>query len=419
MTYHRTLGSCLMLCFLMTIATVASAEVSEERIEELEQELERLKTEVQQKTNRLQTDMQEQKESAFNLNGFMTTGAARASNDAGFDGVTGETEIQSLTKLGIQGTLDMTDQTSATFQLLSRGKQRNREDFEVQLEWGYLSYEMDSGLRLRAGKMRQPLFYFSDSLDVGFSQPWARAPRVVYQGEGRLSSFTGIDATYRFDVAGIPLRSQIYAGITDDQSVNVELRNLVGAVVSWTNYTWTLRAVATRNDAEFQIIDRKDDSFEVNFQGLAAEYDDGNLNVISEGIRREAEGPFPDIFAYYITTAYRLGDFKPYFNFGWINSVDDSRRRGVTLARTARVPTPGGIQELNVPARALNERRNEFSLGMRYDLFSGVALKGDYTHVRSFDDTSGGLSGNRSAAFTGENNFGNSNIYTVTLDAVF
>ena len=381
----------LALCLLATATTVHSDEARVDRLEE--------------RLDSLQQDLRSATQQRVRFNGFMTTGVARASNNAGYAGVTESSEAQSLTLFGLQGRFEISDATSATIQLVARGEDDGRNDFETELEWGYLSHRLDNGLRVRAGQMRVPVFMYSDSLELGYSQPWARSPSVVYD-QVRLSNYTGADAAYSYRLGNGSMRTQVFAGHSRDELeaggslTEIELRNLGGGVISWSDYTWTFRGVAARADTSYGFLDAAlgEDEYDGEFYGLGAEFKGGGLFVVSEVTRREVEGVFSDTDSAYITGGYRFGSVSPYATVAWIESQDDKEREGT-------------------PFVVLNEQREDYSFGVRYDLTPGVALKADWTHSRAFGDTDGGLDNNTAPG--GGARFDHTNVYTVTIDAAF
>ncbi|XOZ32552.1 hypothetical protein ACMDCT_10070 [Halomonadaceae bacterium KBTZ08] len=407
MKQFPTKQSRLAVCLLIG-AGVTGAQAQEaqgERLDRLESELERL-----------QEDMRASRDRDFRINGFMSTGYARASNDAGYAGITEDSEVRSQTLFAVQGTFDLNDQTKATFQLLSRGepKAAGGDRWETQLEWGYVSHKMDNGLRLRAGKMRTPLFMYSDSLDLGYAQPFAKAPDAVYD-QVSLSSFTGADATYNFDVLGQSIRTQVFAGHSENQDLSggTELRNTAGAVVSWTDYTWTVRGVAAR--ADLSIVNLlagtpsplSIDDQDGKFYGLGIEYEQGNIMAVSEITRRDTDGVFPERDGAYATLGYRFDGVMPYVTYAWVETQDDDKRPVAPTSPAAALA-------------ALNEKREDYSLGVRWDVIPGIALKADWTHSRAFGDTSGALAGNATSFASGQGNrFDHTNVYTLKLDAAF
>ena len=168
---------------LAIAATPALAQSTEETLERMQQQL-----------NAMQQQLNSAKDTGVRFNGFFSTGFARASNDAGYAGITDESEVADLSLFALQGTFDVTQKSQIVMQLVGRGE----DDWEPQVEWAYLSHRPTNNLQIRAGKMRIPFFMYSDSLEVGYAQPWARPPQSVY-GPIAVTSYVGADASYNLN----------------------------------------------------------------------------------------------------------------------------------------------------------------------------------------------------------------------------
>src|SRR5690554_2645528 len=214
---------------LAIAASSASAQSTEDTLARMQQQLDSM----QQQVNTAKNDR-------VRFNGFFSTGVAKSSNDAGFDGITEKTSVADLSLFALQGTFDVSDKSQAVFQLVGRGA----EDWDPVVEWAYLSYRPMNNLQLRAGKMRLPLFMYSDSLEVGYAQPWARPPQSVY-GPISIKSYVGADATYTMNLDNSAVTGQLFTGFTDEEGTTgpSELRNVFGTTLSWTDYVWTARAI--------------------------------------------------------------------------------------------------------------------------------------------------------------------------------
>jgi hypothetical protein len=80
-------------------------------------------------------------------------------------------------KLGLQGSAYFDDSRfSVTAQVVSRGAANGA----VDLEWLYGSYKVNEKLTLQLGRQRLPMFYYSDSQDIGFALPWTHLPTWLY-----------------------------------------------------------------------------------------------------------------------------------------------------------------------------------------------------------------------------------------------
>lgn len=350
---------------------------------------------MQQQLNAMQQQLNSVKNDRVRFNGFFSTGYSRASNDVGFAGVTENSSVADQSLLALQGTFDVTDKSQAVMQLVGRGS----EDWDPVIEWAYLSHRPTNDLQLRAGKMRIPFFMYSDSLEVGYSQPWARPPQSVY-GPIAVTSYVGADAAYTINLDDSSVTAQAFTGFTNEEGSigDVELRNIGGVTTSWTDYVWTARAVAATAETTIQAtrlggLFISDDDRGV-FLGLGLGYDDGTWQVVSEVTRVEVDGAFADTDSAYLSVGRRFGSITPYAVVGWIESQDDDERTALA---------------------ALNTRRDEYSVGARWDITPGVALKADVTHVSGFGEAPGGLD----QSYVLSSGKDSTNVYTLKLDSAF
>ncbi|MCZ4283948.1 MULTISPECIES: hypothetical protein [Marinobacter] len=381
--------SALALTATLSFPTMAD---DSQRIDQLEQRL-----------DSMQKQMTESSLEKVRLNGFFSTGYTRANNDAGYDEATEQSDLETLSLFGLQSTFSLSRNTDAVLQLVSRGS----EDWDTELEWGYLRQQFSNGSELRAGKMRLPLFMESETLEIGYGQPWARPPEAVYDPVP-VRSYLGADAAYTINLSGSSIQTRAFAGHLDDdaaslgQTVNVELRNITGLTANWTNYLWTFRGVYAHAEATIGGTPPLGDEEKTEFMGLGLSYDDGSWLLMSELTRVEVDGFYQDTDSAYITLGYRVKEVTPYVTASWVESQDNYERDGT-------------------PLEVLDVRRQAYSLGFRWDMTTSVAMKVDWTHARGFGKTTGGLIGNQLDALAGNpgGRFDSTDVYTVRLDAAF
>ncbi|QFS88738.1 MULTISPECIES: hypothetical protein [unclassified Marinobacter] len=380
--------------------------------QDTEQTLERM----QQQLNAMQQQLNSARNTGVRFNGFFSTGYARASNDAGYAGITEESEVKDLSLFALQGTFDVTQKSQIVMQLVGRGA----DDWEPKVEWAYLSHRPTNNLQLRAGKMRLPFFMYSDSLEVGYAQPWARPPQSVY-GPIAVTSYVGADASYNWNFDNSSLNANFFTGFTDEDgnSGDVQLRNIAGLNLTWTDYVWTVRGIAATAEADIDatrlaaqapagadVNTVLADGDRGNFYGIGASYDNGNWQIIGELTRVEVDGKFADTDSAYLSIGHRFGSWTPYIALGWVESKDDDERLGF-------VTTSGGT--ILAPESILNFQREDYSVGTRWDITPGVAIKADITHSRGFDKGTGNL--NPSYILTSGTN--STNVYTLKLESAF
>ena len=92
---------------------------------------------------------------------------------------------------------------------------------------------------------------FSESLEVGFTYPWVRPPIEVYINE--ITSYEGIDATYRFSMGNWINTLQVSGGSVTSPSY--EISDYGGIVWTGEFGSWTTRLAITQADVTIKIPD--------------------------------------------------------------------------------------------------------------------------------------------------------------------
>lgn len=355
----------------------------------------------------------------MSINGFFTGQMGVANNDAGYgnrtgvEGYTSDPNFSLGSKLGLQGTFALTEQTQIVGQLVSRGA----DDWTPEMEWAFLSHDFDNGFTARIGRLRVPLYMYSDYLEVGYAQPWANPPADVYTIVP-VSSYDGIDVLYDTDLGDASLSLQAsYGHDTDDAEdnplgVDVEFNNTLGMSATLSYEEWVFRGtyfVTELKSGDVALPDVPAQPFETfdnekaEFAGVGISYDNGSLLAISEYTISKVEGKYSDTKSGYITLGYRINAFTPYVNYSFLETTDNDER-----APTSAIDAPN-----LVASSAFNWERTTYSVGSRYDISSNLALKVDVTYATDFGDTHGAL-----PVHAGED-FDDTIVYTVSFDAVF
>ena len=100
------------------------------------------------------------------LNGFGTVGVTHlgGEDDGRSYGVQGQTNDSwrgdQLSKLGAQLSYGVTDTVGVTVQATVKAQQ---DEWKANLEWAYLSWQTNDQLMLRAGRLRSPVYMYSES----------------------------------------------------------------------------------------------------------------------------------------------------------------------------------------------------------------------------------------------------------------
>ncbi|MGF1754278.1 porin [Vibrio makurazakiensis] len=343
------------------------------------------------------------------VNGFASVGVSKTDNKSGYAGATDTPEFESESKLGVQGTFRPNDNVEAMVQLVASAQDTdgdmNRDDWEPEITWAYLGYEFENGTKVRGGKLRLPLFMLSDYLDVTYAMPWVRGPEEVY-GKVIINSFTGADVSYDLELDDSSITFQGFYGNKKDIVVNgTDVDKLLGASATWSDDILTLRAGYTQGSIEtpaytfehptFGPVAVSASSDKANFASLGFRYEDHGYQVLSEVTQTEIEGGFSDNISGYVSLGYSIDSITPYVMFAHVETTDDDEHATVTQA-TAPID------------------RDAYSVGLRWDIQPGLALKGDVTYAEN------NLSDADRAANSFElNGEEDTYIYTIKVDATF
>ncbi len=179
--------------------------------------------------------------SRLKINGFFSSGVTLLDNeDFEFSqlDIDEDYSTSSVTKLGIQMTFQVSDDINVTGQLVAKGV----DNYDVEAEWAYLSWDMTENFTARIGRQRTPYYLLSEYLDVGYAYPWTRPPIEMYSLP--LNNTDGLAFLYDFNVADWNFGTHVYVGeaFGDVESLGGSFR-LQNRGITFTAETgsWTLR----------------------------------------------------------------------------------------------------------------------------------------------------------------------------------
>lgn len=269
---------------------------------------------------------------------------------------------------GLQFQAELGEGLSATMQMVSRGA----DDFKTQVEWAYLSYQLNDKWTLQAGKKRLPLFYYSDFYDVGYAYTWIRPPADTYTWQ--VFNYNGLNALYNDQWGDWSVSGNIYAGREESPdnkllsdffyhaSVNEIWKDIIGGVISFEKDWFEIRLTHMQYTNERYMSGERvtwgdKDTRDGKFYGIATNLDFDSWFVLSELNRLSLDGSNFD--SNMITLGYRLDTLTPYVGHSSFETQDE----------------PEG------------EKHSTTFAGVRWDFHSNAALKVQYDKVEddSFD----------------------------------
>lgn len=396
-----------------------SAPASQEALGRLERQVQSIGEELQEGRERLRID------------GYASAGVAYSDSDEPFqtsgNQIHKDFDFNADTVLGLQATFMVNEQTDFVTQFVARGVDEGRtsDEFDLEVEWAYFDFRLDSHSRVRAGRSRLPLFMLSEYLEVGYAHPWVRPPVEVYALLGDFTNYDGLNLRHtRFLPGQWFLSTQAYwGGRATDTSlagspINVDFDDILGINATLQHDDLTLFASVARADLSISplpatiapleaILNAAGQSLAVDkedtgFAGTGFRYNDGTWMLMGEATRVFIDGWLSDWDSYYLTGGRQLGDFLLHLTFAQINTTDHENRVFPAL--------PPAFRDFREPPFLIDAEQSSWTLGVRYDLSPGIALKGEVQHVFDFNGTAG-LFGARPEESV--------NVWSFVLDAMF
>lgn len=316
------------------------------------------------------------------INGFGTVGVTHlgGEDDGRSYGISGQTNDSwrgdQLSKFGAQLTYGVTDTVGLTLQTTAKAY---GDEWKANLEWAYLSWQSTDNLMMRFGRLRTPVYMYSESIDVGFSYPWLRLPDEVYS-QVQLSNYEGADIVYNLPLSFATLSFQLAGGVAKnrdyyiyDEEFDIDYDNVFGSSVSLaTNDFGTFRVGYVEADIDTEISGSFTDIFgnpgtatllaldkdKGKFTSIGYQYDNGTWLTANEWTSRVIENDGSNSTdSFYLMGGRRFGDFLAHVTYAQLDEDED--------------------------------RQSSWTLGLNYNILPTVVLKGEYKRV----DTTGGYDG--------------------------
>lgn len=270
-------------------------------------------------------------ENKVDVSGFISTGVSRANRDNSFlqtrYNIEHRTSYLSGSVLGLQIDYRFDAKIKSSIQLLADNKQN---DYQINAEWYYLSYQYNPNVTFRAGRLRMPIYRVSETIYVGRSYTWLRPPLEVYSLFNSITRFNGFDALYDAELGTGLVSVQGFLGQAKEtiyasgQELGVNTQKLYGLVFNYEIEDFNFRfqssdmEVVATNDVTGQ------EPNQITFTNFGVDYHAPAFGVLSEFVKMHLSNvkyltvdPGPaDVYAGYVTLTRSIGKLTPYLTFG-------------------------------------------------------------------------------------------------------
>ncbi len=201
---------------------------------------------------------------SIEIRGFGTAGYSQSTDDHfiyefGTDGK--QANFTNLTRFGINFHASLAPDWDGAIQLESRG---NHENFGSYLDYGFVSWHPSSQISMRAGRLRVPLWLYSQQIDVGLSYVWVALPSETYSLTANLNSGEGLSLLGKVKAGPGYLQAELMRWETSiktevgsaeiPQTSRFRSKNAVAVELSYDiDHRWLLRTAYSRADTSAQV----------------------------------------------------------------------------------------------------------------------------------------------------------------------
>ena len=251
------------------------------------------------------------------------------------------------------------------FSFIAQFVANSASDPDVDVDWLYLNYQINSELSVQLGRKRLPIYYYSDFFDVGYAYYWIRPPADLYTWQ--ITNYNGISLLYEKSLGDWDSSIKLYYG--NEESEDNELLSLLFTVPVDENWNDMVGIVGTMANDWLDIrlsymeslVNRDINGVTVirdtkqHFLGFSFNLSLAELQVLSEINNYQRPDNNIEINSYMISFGYQIGDFTPH------------------ITRSAF--------EQDVNATGYDEKHYTSTLGLRWDFYKNTAFKVQFDKV--------------------------------------
>ena len=324
--------------------------------------------------------------------------------------------IKPDSKLGFQGTMTVNPRFSATAQVVSRGTKSGG----LNLEWAYGSYVINDKLTFQFGRKRLPLFYYSETQDVGLTYPWIHLPPGQYGWE--IVNYNGANMLYRdqwgewtssmnFFAGDETRKDNPYQKIYNGRFTRTDSKwsNIRGVDMTLTHDWFEARAAYIQSGTQDRFEDPETGPpFEFSpkakqkIYSLSFSADHRNWVVINEYLYLSRKQVGDEFFSVLLGVGYRMGKYLPM----------------VTYNRYRERLTPGDADPSVTDPATIDPKAHEgfWTLGysLRYSLTPTSAIKVELDRWYDQNGPNFNIGAGGSTV-----PYGNARLFSVSYDMVF
>lgn len=265
-------------------------------------------------------------------------------------------DFKSGSVFGLQGTIE-DDEFSIIGQTIFR-ENLNKKIYEPQLEWLFVKTYIADDLELFAGRLRTPVYFFSDSLYVDYTRDSIKLPMELY-GSAPFSYYDGIELLYSFEIdenyfiillGYSGMDSTHIVGQIEENNTPLEVIRADAKLISislekenlFLRATYINSKMTLNNEDANKLFDLFD---KIGFSGVSDDYKLDNkeseiytigfkyyclddITLSGEWLKRISKSFLPDISSYYLMASYNINSkWTPFVSYAHLNNIQKTDSR--------------------------------------------------------------------------------------------
>lgn len=384
----------------------------------------------------LATISQGQNADDWRFSGFASLGVGRIYEDGQRAlGYENEWSFDSDSVLGLQLDKELSERWGFTGQVVANGYNYTGDElYTPELEWLLLRFEPTGDMQFRFGRVRNPMYLYSTTLEVGYTYPWVRPSANTYPSFlDPFKHLDGMDFVYSSSYSDLDVEYQLFAGRSEAEFIGLDItaHSVFGANITtrWSEFTWRFNA----EELEVSILAPDVQAARDGFNGAALQasalniseaaeiftYVANNLEAKHKSVHylstsfmwepnqwtfmtevmhfRNEDNLFSnDADGFYISVAYLWGDYTPYITYGeFHNRFADGLVVKIKESEEFIPVNPSG-SDLDFLRESTVSQLNDYDteqesivFGLRYDFHNQANLKVEVEYFNFINDTSG------------------------------
>ena len=266
------------------------------------------------------------------------------------------------TIVGVQFIADLNNNLEFVIQAISNGA----ADYDIELDWAYINYQLNNEFSIQAGRKRLPLYYYSEFFDVGYAYYWIRPPVDNYTWQ--ISHYNGLSLQYQPYLGEWDTLFNLYAGREDSEdnellsflsgaTVDETWKNMLGIVTELSKDWVEFRATYMQGQLDRSVNDTATDvDVKQKFSGISVNFYVYDFIILSEFNQYDRSTSDIHVDTRMLSLGYQLGNYTPHITHSALHQKENQN---------------GG-----------DEDHNTSSIGLRWDYNKSTALKIQYDKTK-------------------------------------